>query len=124
MLSNLEGELILLEDEDSVAEIAIKMVSNGEGNPVLPEVGTEAENGVTGVDKGIEETKLGLEAGCVAENVEIILHPLLAMSEGRDGAHLVEAEGLSIRFERTVIIVFCRLDEGKDVPTDGRLQIE
>jgi len=121
---NLEGELVVFEDEDGVVEISIEMVSNGKGNPVLPEIGAEAKDGVTGVDEGIEETELGLEAGCVAEDVEIVLHPLLAMSGERDGAHLVEAEGLSIRFERTVIIVFCRLNEGKDVPADGRLQIE
>ena len=124
MLSNLEGELVVIEDENCVVEIAVEMVCDGKGNPVLPEIGAKAEDGVAGVDEGIKETELGLETGCVAENVEIVLRPLLAMSGRRDRAHLVEAESLSVRLERTVIVVLCRLDEGKDVPADGRLKIQ
>jgi hypothetical protein len=49
------------------------VVSDGEGNPVLAEVWTEAEEEETGVDEGVVVAELGLEVCGIAEDILVIL---------------------------------------------------
>lgn len=44
-----------------------------ESYPVLTEIGTESEECVSGVDELVVEAKLGLQVGCIAEDVHVFL---------------------------------------------------
>lgn len=78
-------------------------MGDGETDPMLTEVGPEAEEMMASLNQAIEDAELGLQGGCVSENVDIVF---------------IEPKGLSIRFERFLVVFLPFLNQTEDVPAD------
>ena len=65
-------------------QVAIEMVGYRKSNPILAEIGTKPEKGVTRLNQTIILSELGLQVGSVTQDIEVFLSAGNAVSTERN----------------------------------------
>ena len=71
--AHLEDLLVFSQDLLRLCKVSIEMVGCCETDPILAEIGTQSEEGVTRFYQMVIESELCLQVSSVAENIEVVL---------------------------------------------------